>query len=95
MIGKGTIYIPLLIDDSNTYIVAIEAFYIPKSPYKLLLESALKKHKQLYIGPNKETGGRTIQKYSNNLVVGRVTYIKGLYIVQLALKPQYNIHTSI
>jgi len=40
--------------------VATKAFFASKSPYKLLLESALKKHKQLYIGPNKEIGGRTI-----------------------------------
>ena len=53
-------YIPLLIDDGNTYIVAAKAYYTPKLPYKLLLESALKKYKKLYIGPNKEIGGRTI-----------------------------------
>ena len=54
------IYIPLLIDNGNTYTVATEAYYIPKSPYKLLLESALKKRKKLYIGPNKEIGSCTI-----------------------------------
>jgi hypothetical protein len=47
-------------DDGNTCIVAAKAYYAPKSPYKLLSESALKKRKKLYIGPNKETSGRTI-----------------------------------
>ena len=32
-------------DDSNTCTVATEAFYVPKLPYKLLLELALKKYK--------------------------------------------------
>ena len=41
-------------DDSSTYIVATEAFFISKSPYKLILELAFKKCKQLYIRPNKE-----------------------------------------
>ena len=54
------IYIPLLIDNGNTCIVATEAYYAPKSPYKLLLESALKKRKKLYIGPNKKTGSYII-----------------------------------
>ena len=67
-IGKGTVHIPLLIDDGSTCTVATKAFFASKSPYKLLLESALKKRKQLYIGPDKETGGRTILRYSNNLV---------------------------
>jgi len=74
-------------DNSSTYTVATEAFFASKSPYKLLLELALKKRKQLYIGPNKETGGRTIQKYLDNSVVGRATYTNGLYVVRLALKP--------
>ena len=73
--------IPLLIDDGSTYTVATKAFFASKSPYKLLLELALKKRKQLYIRPNKEIGGRTIRKYLDNLVVGRATYINGLYIV--------------
>ena len=60
IIGKGIVYIPLLIDNSSTCIVAIEAFFTSKLPYKLLLESALKKYKQLYIGPNKKTGSCTI-----------------------------------
>ena len=47
-------------DNSSTYIVAIKAFYTPKLPYKLLLESAFEKHKQLYIRPNKGIGGYTI-----------------------------------
>jgi hypothetical protein len=53
------VYIPLLIDDSSTCTVATKAFFATKSPYKLLLELALKRRKQLYIGPNKEIGGRT------------------------------------
>ena len=57
IISKKMVYIPLLIDNSSTYIITIEAFYTPKLPYKLLLESAFKKYKQLYIGPNKEIGG--------------------------------------
>jgi hypothetical protein len=32
-------------DNGSTYIMATEAFYTPKSPYKLLLELAFKKHK--------------------------------------------------
>ena len=43
--SKGTVYIPLLIDNSSTYMVATKAFFITKSPYKLLLELALKKRK--------------------------------------------------
>ena len=74
-------YIPLLIDNSSTYTVATKAFFVTKSPYKLLLELALKKRKQLYIGPNKEIGSYTIWKYLDDLVVGRATYINGLYIV--------------
>ena len=31
-IGKGTVHIPLLMDDGNTYIVATKAFYAPKLP---------------------------------------------------------------
>ena len=42
---KGMVYIPLLIDNSSTYIVATKAFFATKSPYKLLLELALKKRK--------------------------------------------------
>ena len=60
IIGKGMVHIPLLMDDGNICMVATEAYYTPKSPYKLLLESALKKYKKLYIGPNKETGGYII-----------------------------------
>jgi hypothetical protein len=59
-ISKGTVYIPLLIDDGNTYTVVAKAYYTPKSPYKLLLESALKKRKKLYIRPNKKTSSRII-----------------------------------
>jgi hypothetical protein len=81
------VYIPLLIDNGSTYTVATEAFFVSKSPYKLLLELALKKYKQLYIRPNKEIGSHTIWKYLDNLVVGRATYTNGLYVVQLALKP--------
>ena len=79
--GKGTVYIPLLIDDSSTYTVATKAFFIPELPYKLLLELALKKRKQLYIRPNREIGSRTIQRYLDNLVVSRATYTNGLYVV--------------
>jgi hypothetical protein len=61
--------------------VATKAFFITKSPYKLLLELALKKRKQLYIGPNKKIGSYIIWKYLDNLVVGRATYINGLYVV--------------
>ena len=43
IINKGTVYIPLLIDNGSTYIVVIKAFYMPKLPYKLLLELAFKK----------------------------------------------------
>jgi hypothetical protein len=68
-------------DNGNTYTVATKAYYIPKLPYKLLLESALKKRKKLYIGPDKEIDSRTIWRYSNDLVVGRATYKNGLYIV--------------
>ena len=73
-------------DDSNTCTVATEAYYIPKSPYKLLLELALKKRKKLYIGPDKKTGGRTILKYFNDLVVGRATYKNGLYVLNAQVK---------
>jgi hypothetical protein len=85
--GKGTVYIPLLMDNSSTYMVATEAFFATKLPYKLLLELALKKRKQLYIRPNKEIGSCTFWRYLDNLVVSRVTYINGLYVIQLALKP--------
>ena len=47
-------------DNGSIYTVAIRAFYTLKLPYKLFLELALKKHKQLYIRPNKEIGGYTI-----------------------------------
>jgi hypothetical protein len=60
----------------------------------LISESALKKRKQLYIRPDKETGGRTIRRYFNDLVVGRATCINGLYVVQLAPKHQYIAHAS-
>ena len=43
--GKEIIYILLLIDNNSTYTVATKAFFIIKLPYKLLLESALKKRK--------------------------------------------------
>jgi len=75
------VYIPILIDNGNIYTVAIKVYYAPKSPYKLLLESALKKRKKLYIRPNKEISGRTILRYSNNLVVSKATYKNGLYMV--------------
>lgn len=94
-ISRGIVYIPLLIDDGNTYTVATKAYYIPKLPYKLISESALKKYKQLYIRPNKETGGRTIRRYFNDFIMGRATCIDGLYIVQLAPKPQYIAHALI
>ena len=60
VIGKGTVHIPLLMDDGNTCIVATKAYYTLKSLYKLLLELAFKKYKKFYIRPNKETGGYTI-----------------------------------
>ena len=53
-------YIPLLMDDSSTCMVATEAFFASKLPYKLILELAFKKRKQLYIRPNKETGSYII-----------------------------------
>ena len=59
-IGKGTVYIPLLIDNSSICTVATEAFYIPKLPYKLFLELAFKKHKQLCIRPDKGIGSYII-----------------------------------
>ena len=69
-------------DDGNTCMVATEAYYAPKSPYKLLLESALKKRKKLYIRPDKKIGGRTIWRYSDDLVVGRATCKNGLYVIR-------------
>jgi len=54
------VHIPLLIDNGSTYTVATKAFFASKLPYKLLSELALKKRKQLYIGPNKETSGYII-----------------------------------
>jgi hypothetical protein len=60
IIGRGTVHIPLLIDNGSTCTVATEAYYAPKSPYKLLSELALEKYKKLYIGPDKKTGGRMI-----------------------------------
>ena len=39
------VHIPLLMDNSSTYMVATKAFFATKSPYKLLLELALKKRK--------------------------------------------------
>ena len=74
-------YIPLLIDNGSTYTVATKAFFVSKSPYKLILELAFKKRKQLYIGPDKEISSRTIRRYLDDLVVGRATYINGLYVV--------------
>ena len=47
-------------DNGNTYMVATKAYYTPKSPYKLLLELALKKYKKLYIRPNKKIGSYII-----------------------------------
>ena len=82
-------------DDGSTCIVATEAFYAPKSPHKLLSESAFKKCRQLYIGPDQGIGGCTIWKYSNNLIVGRVTCKNGLYVVRLAPTPQYTAHAFI
>ena len=87
IISKRTVYIPLLIDDSSTYIVATKAFYVPKLPYKLLLELAFEKYRQLYIRPDKGIDSYIIQKYSNNLIVSRATCKNGLYIVQLAPTP--------
>ena len=43
--SKGTVHIPLLMDNGSTCIVAIEAFFVTKLPYKLLLKLALKKRK--------------------------------------------------
>ena len=57
---RQIVYLPLLIDNSNFYIVATKAFYVSRLPYKLLLELALKKYKKLYIRPNKETSSYTI-----------------------------------
>ena len=88
-------YIPLLIDDGSTYTVATKAFFTSKSPYKLILELAFKKRKQLYIGPNKEIGGCIIWRYLDDLVVGRATCTNGLYIVRLALKPRYITHATV
>ena len=59
-IGKGIVYIPLLMDNSSTCTVATKAFFASKLPYKLLLELALKKYKQLYIRPNKKINSYTI-----------------------------------
>jgi hypothetical protein len=81
-------------DDGNTCTVATEAFFAPKSPHKLISESAFEKRKQLYIGPDKETGGRTIRRYDDDLVVGRATCKNGLYVVRQASKPQYIAHAS-
>jgi hypothetical protein len=53
------VHIPLLIDDGSTYTVATEAFFVTKLPYKLLLELALERRKQLYIGPDKKIGSCT------------------------------------
>ena len=75
------VHIPVLMDDGSTCTVAIEAFYAPESPHKLLSESSLEKRKKVYIGPDKETGGRTILRYSDDLIVGRATCKTGLYVV--------------
>ena len=75
--------------------MATKAFFISKSPYKLILELAFKKRKQLYIGPNKETDSYIIWRYLDNLVVGRATYINGLYVVRLAPKPYYIAHATV
>ena len=45
IIGKGTVYIPLLMDNGSIYTVATEAFYILKLPYKFLLKLVFKKCK--------------------------------------------------
>ena len=45
IIGKGTVHIPLLMDNSSICIVATKAFFAFKLLYKLLLELALKKYK--------------------------------------------------
>ena len=82
-------------DNGSTYTVATKAFFASKLPYKLILELAFKKRKQLYIRPNKEIGSYIIWRYLDNLVVGRATYINGLYIVRLALKPRYIAHATI
>ena len=58
--GKGMVYIPLLIDDGSTCTVATKAFFITKSPYKLLLELAFEKRKQFYIRPDKGIGSYII-----------------------------------
>jgi hypothetical protein len=79
-------------DDGNTYTVATKAYYAPKSPYKLLLKSALKKRKKLYIRPNKEIDCHTIRRYSNDFAVGRATCKNGLYVIRQALTPQYIAH---
>ena len=47
-------------DNGSTYTVATKAFFASKLPYKLILELAFKKCKQLYIGPNKEIGSYII-----------------------------------
>ena len=88
-------HIPLLIDDGSTCTVATKAFFASKLPYKLILESAFKKRKQLYIGPDKEIGSYTIWRYLDDLVVGRATYTNGLYVVQLALKPYYIAYATV
>ena len=85
----------MLFRSSSTCIVATKAFFASKLPYKLILELAFKKRKQLYIGPDKEIGGCIIWRYLDNLVVGRATYINGLYVIQLALKPLYIAYASI
>jgi len=89
------VHIPLLIDNDSTCTVATEAFFTSKSPHKLLLESALKKCKQLYIGPDKETGGHTIRRYLDDLIVGRATCTNGLYVIWLAPKPQHIAHATV
>jgi len=68
-------------DDGSTCTVATKAFFASKLPYKLLLELALKKRKQLYIRPNKETGSRIVWRYLDNFIVGRATCINGLYVI--------------
>ena len=68
-------------DDSSICIVVTEAFFVSKLSYKLILESAFKKCKQLYIESDKETGGCTIWRYSDDLVVSKATCINGLYVV--------------
>jgi len=82
-------------DNNSTCTVATKAVFVSKLPYKLLLELALKKRKQLYIRPDKKIGGCTIWRYLDDLIVGRATCTNGLYVIRLALKPQYIAHATV